>query len=367
MIAMAIFLIISAAALGLFTQDEPLYTQQQNQSGLNIGVRNAIAQFQMDVVNGGSGYYPQSTTFPVAPVGLSIINKWVTSGSPCNTPSTYTYGPNCFDTLNVITVDPTAVASHPDNGTFAVGSATAPCSSTTDFITTSSATTIYLYPPSNSGVTAAALAAKYKKGDQILLVTTGGDKYTTTTITATPTTYTNNGVTGVQLSVNTTGAGGVNTSANDLIGITTDSTDPKLSSSFSCADWVTRLIPITYSVNTSNPSDPQLQRTFGLGGTPTTLADQVIGFKVGADIWDLTSSGCIDASISVDTTCFDYNNADYNSDYTKVRAVQISLIARTTPNHTATYTYRNGFDGGPYQIEGVSVEINPRNMSMNNN
>lgn len=221
-------------------------------------------------------------------------------------------------------------------------------------------------------ITAATLAAEYHKGDQILLVTTGGDNYTTTTITATPTTYTNNGVTGVKLSINTTDAGGVkgaNTSSNDLLGITTDTTNPKLNSSFSCADWVTRLVPITYSVNTANPSDPQLQRTSGLGATATTtvLADQIIGFKVGADIWDLTSSGCIDSSVSVDTTCFDYNNHDYGSDYTLVRAVQISLIGRTNPNPGPTYIYRNGFDGGPYQIEGVSVEINPRNMSMNNN
>jgi hypothetical protein len=363
MLAMAIFLIIFAASLGLFTQDEPVYTAQQGQAGLNIAVRNTVAQLQMDVVNGGAGYYPSGTTFPVAPVGLSILNNWVTSGAPCNTPATYAYGPNCFDTLNVITTDPNATASHPDIGTFVT-----PCSPTTNNVDTSTATTIYLYP--QAPATAATLAAAYHKGDQILLVTTGGDKYTTTTITAAPTTYTNNGVTGVKLSINTTDAGGVkgaNTASNDLLGITWDPTNPKLNSSFSCADWVTRLVPITYSVNTANPSDPQLQRTYGLGGTPTVLADQIIGFKVGADIWDLTSSGCIDSSVSVDTTCFDYNNADYSSDFTLVRAVQISLIGRTNPDPGPTYTYRNGFDGGPYQIEGVSVEINPRNMSMNNN
>jgi prepilin-type N-terminal cleavage/methylation domain-containing protein len=361
MVAMAIFLIVSAAAFGLLTQDQPLYSRQQNQSGLNIGIRNAIAQLQMDVVNGGAGYYPQGTNFPVAPVGLSIINNWVTAGSPCNTPSTYSYGPKCFDTLNVITTDPTAPASHPDNGSFNF-------SPTTDFVDTSTATTIYLTPP--TGTTAATLAAAFHQGDQILLVTTGGDKYTTTTLTAAPTTYTNNGTTGVKLSINTTNASGVkgaNTASNDALGITWDTTDPKLTSTFYSTDWVTRLIPITYSVNTSNPADPVLQRTYGLGGTPTTLADQIIGFKVGADIWDQTSAGCIDSSVSVDTTCFDYNNADYNSDYTKVRAVQISMIGRTTPASSATYTYRNGFDGGNYQIEGVSVEINPRNMSMNNN
>jgi prepilin-type N-terminal cleavage/methylation domain-containing protein len=365
MISMAIFLIISAAALGLFTQDEPVYTRQQNQSGLNIGIRNAIAQLQLDVVNGGAGYYPPGSPFPVSPVGVSIVNNWVTSATPCNTPATYTYGANCFDTLNVIAADPNAAPSHPDNGTFTANPVT-------DCINTSTASTIYLYPP--TGVTGATLAAAYHKNDQIMLVTTSGDQFTTTTITATPTTFTANGVTGVQLSINKTGYSGVSganaqtpSPSNDLLGITWDTTNPKLGSSFCSTDWVTRLAPITYSVNTSNPSDPQLVRTQGLGGTQTVLADQIIGFKVGADTWNLSSLGCVDASVSVDTTCFDYKMTDYSSDFTLIRAIQISMIGRTTPNPGATYTYRNGFDGGPYQIEGVSVEINPRNMSMNNN
>ena len=45
----------------------------------------------------------------------------------------------------------------------------------------------------------------------------------------------------------------------------------------------------------------------------------------------------------------------------------MALIARTTPNPDPTYTYQNGFDNGPYQIESVSVVVNPRNLSMNNN
>jgi hypothetical protein len=53
----------------------------------------------------------------------------------------------------------------------------------------------------------------------------------------------------------------------------------------------------------------------------------------------------------------------YNNDFSLIRSVRTSLLARTPPN--ATIAYRNQFDGGPYQVLGASVVINPRNMSMN--
>ena len=95
------------------------------------------------------------------------------------------------------------------------------------------------------------------------------------------------------------------------------------------------------------------------------LADQVIGFKVGAAAWNVTD----------DTIPYSYNASaafaatppGYNNEFWLIRSVQISLIARTTPVTDPTYTYRNGFDSGPYQIESVMVVVNPRNMTMNNN
>jgi hypothetical protein len=50
--------------------------------------------------------------------------------------------------------------------------------------------------------------------------------------------------------------------------------------------------------------------------------------------------------------------------YTRVRSVRVSLIGRTTPSTDPTYTFRNTFDGRPYQIQGASVVVNPRNVSM---
>ena len=59
--------------------------------------------------------------------------------------------------------------------------------------------------------------------------------------------------------------------------------------------------------------------------------------------------------------------AGYSNEWWLIRSVQVALIARTTPVTDPTYTYRNGFDGGPYQIESEIATVNPRNLSMNNN
>ena len=61
MMAMLIFLVVGGAAVSLIKKHVPLYASEQNQAGLNVGVRNAVAQMQMDVVNAGSGFYPAPT------------------------------------------------------------------------------------------------------------------------------------------------------------------------------------------------------------------------------------------------------------------------------------------------------------------
>ncbi len=57
MIAMAIFLIIGGAAMSLFKQHASLFNDQQYQIGLNVSLRNALAQIENDVVNAGTGWY----------------------------------------------------------------------------------------------------------------------------------------------------------------------------------------------------------------------------------------------------------------------------------------------------------------------
>ncbi len=121
-----------------------------------------------------------------------------------------------------------------------------------------------------------------------------------------------------------------------------------------------RLQPITYQVDTSTPSNPKLTRA--QGGSTSVLAEQVIGFKVGAIAWNSTTDN------STYSYCWNNSSCAGNSSaWWLIRSVQVALIGRTTPNPGSTYTYRNGFDGGPYQIESEIATINPRNMSMNNN
>src|SRR5579864_2464749 len=109
LVAGAVFALIVGAALSLFAKHAPLFNQQQNMAALNIQIRNAVSQLQLDTINAGSGYY-QGINIPDFPVGLTIQNHTAT---PCNTPATFTYGPNCFDQLNIIAVDPSAPPSHP--------------------------------------------------------------------------------------------------------------------------------------------------------------------------------------------------------------------------------------------------------------
>jgi prepilin-type N-terminal cleavage/methylation domain-containing protein len=365
LVATLIFLVIAAAALGLFSAQQPLMNRQQNASGLNIAMRNTVAQMQLDMVNAGTGYYP-GTNIPDWPIGVTIVNS--NPASPCNTPATFSYSAACFDQVNVIAADPNTPAAHPDNGGFAFNG--------TDCIVTT-ASPIYAYPP--AGTTAAALASDYHNGDQLLLVDAANSKITTIQLSGmtgtggTATTFTAAGATGVKLTFNPTNADGTNTAANDPLSITTclvstlpcpaASLNPKLNTSFCSTDWILRLAPITYQVDTSVPADPKLVRV--QAGVASTLAEQVIGFKVGAVAWNATSDA-IPYSYNAPNTST-ATPAGYSNMWWLIRSVQVSLIARTTPVTDPTYTYRNAFDGGPYEIESELAVVNPRNMSMNNN
>jgi prepilin-type N-terminal cleavage/methylation domain-containing protein len=365
MVAMAVFLIIGGITLGLFAEHVPLFNRQQDQAALNIQIRNSIMQLQTDVVNGGSGYVTGTNLSPGV-LGVTITNS--NPSTACNTASTYTYSSTCFDTLNVINVDSSVSVAHPDSGTFGSGYAT----TGTDCVTTNSST-IYIYPP--TGVTAATLLTEYQNAynnsaeKELLMINAAGTKMTTIMLSAAPSaTVVKNSVTAIQLSYNVTTSSGTNTATNDPLNIDiTGNGNPSLTNQFCSTDYVLELAPITYSVSTSIASNPELIRT--QGGTATVLAQQVIGFKAGAMLWDVNTTCTGDPTMATDspTYCYDSSNdsTGYASQWTKIRSIQISLIGRTNPDGGASYTYRNGFDSGPYQIEGVNAVINPRNMSMN--
>lgn len=354
MISVAVFLVVGGAALSLFKQHAGLFTQQQSVAGINISLRNALSMMQMDVVNAGTGYY---TTADISswPTGIIISNN--VANSNCFNSGTFTYSATCFDSLSVIAPDQTAFPGHPDNN--AGG-----CVLT-------NGGSAYLTPV--GGTSLATLASSFKLGDQVLFMHNGASnnpltppmQMTTAKLSANAT---NNG-TRVVLTFTATNADGSNaagSTGNDKYGLTTnvDPTLGTLTNQF-CpgTDWVVKLNPVTYQVDASNPSDPQLTRS--QGGNTVVIADQIIGFKIGASLYNDTSA--TSGSYNYDASSYK-RSASTNCGYCfdLVRSVRISLIGRTPPgsiDNSSNYT--NSFDGGRYRIQSASIVVNPRNLSMN--
>ena len=330
MVSVALFIVIGGAAFSLFSQHAPLFTRQQNLTGLNITMRNAVAQMQMDIVNAGTGYYP-GTNFPDWPIGITIQNN--PASTSCFNSATHTYTATCFDTLNVIAMDPTTPPSHPSD----IGSN---CVSTTSSV-------LFANPP--TGITAATLASYFHSGDQVLVVKSDGSQMTTTILSK------DGKVSGgkVQLQHNPTAGDGSNLSSDDPLGITTNPSN-KLGTSFCTNDWIMKLAPVTYAVDATDPTDPKLTRK--QNGSIDVIAEQVIGFKVGATIWN-SASNTSSAFYSFDASSYAYN-------YSLIRSVRLSMIGRTAPNQSGGSSFQNSFDQGNYQIQAISIAVNPRNLSM---
>jgi prepilin-type N-terminal cleavage/methylation domain-containing protein len=329
MVAMAIFMVIGGAAVSLVKKHMPLFTAQQNQTGMNIALRNAVAQMQIDVVNAGTGYY-QGVNIPAWPIGITIVNS--APGTGCYDAATNTYGSTCFDTLNVIAIDQNTPPSNPQD----IGANCVSTTSSSLFITPIGATTL------------SDLAADFHTGDQVLLVKSDGSQMSTAILTS------DGQITGgkVKLAHNPTGADGTNTTSNDPLALTNTADSNKLGTQFCNTDWVLKLSPITYSVDASDPTDPKLVRT--QSGQTNVIAEQILGFKVGASIWN--------SATGTDNT-YSFDASSYLHDWPLIRSIRVSMIGRTPADPSSTF--RNGFDGGPYKIESVSVVINPRNLSMN--
>ena len=327
MVAMAIFLVVGGAAVELAKKHVPLFTAQQSQTGLNLAMRNGVAQMQIDVVNAGTGYY-QGVNIPSWPIGITVVNS--TPGAGCFDAATHTYTSTCFDTLNVIAMDQNTPPSNASD----IASNCVSTTSSTLFVTPVGTTTL------------SQLAADFHTGDQILLVKSDGSQMTTTILTS------DGLVSGgkVKLEHNPTGLDGTNSIALDPLALSNTADSNKLGTQFCNTDWVLKIAPITYSVDASDPTDPKLIRT--QNGQPSVIAEQIIGFKVGASVWN----GGTDGDYLFDAT-------KYNHDWSTIRSVRISMIGRTATDMGSSF--RNSFDGGPYKIQSISVVINPRNLSMN--
>jgi len=235
-------------------------------------------------------------------------------------------------------------------------------SATANCTNTSSGTA---YAQTASGLTGAQTAALFRSGDQLLLLNSAGSKISSVVLTAPAQ------VSGsvVRLTFNPTTANGSNSLANDPLDITAcDGQQPctagnKLGAQFCGGDWILKLAPIIYWVDSSNPANPRLMRS--QSGNAAVVMDQIIGFKVGAAIWN-DSTRTMAAPYNYDASTYSNqlaNDQAYN--FTLVRSVRVSLIGRTAPNGVAGNPYRNAFDQGPYLVQGTAVVVNPRNMSMN--
>lgn len=367
LISVTIVVIVAGVALALVAKSMPLYNRQQGMAALNLGLRGAIAQIEQDVVNAGTGYYV-GINFPDWPVGVTIIKA---PGGTCYDAATHTYGDPCFDTLNVITTDLTTPPANLNTNLVSNGT-------TVDVKTPST-----VNPATGAPWTAAEYAAKFLIGDQMLLLNSAGSQLTTFKLTANGAVLTavppvirlahaatnSDGTNGNVVQADALPCTQSTPPANDYLGITLCK-NAKVGASFVANDWVLKLASVTYKVDATDNTKPKLARRVGPpGGALETVADQIIGFKVGASIWNTPTNGTdnyiFDPALYPDDTPGPAGNGAYN--YSRVRSVRVSLIGRTTPSTDPTNPFRNTFDGGRYQIRGASVIVNPRNLSMRDN
>src|ERR1700756_4489289 len=97
MVAMSVFLIVGGAVVALIRRHVPLFNTAQNQAGLNVTLRNAVAQLQMEVVNAGSSY-SANNPMPFWPIGATITPA--TTPGACQATRVYTTA--CFDQFSLI-------------------------------------------------------------------------------------------------------------------------------------------------------------------------------------------------------------------------------------------------------------------------
>jgi type II secretory pathway pseudopilin PulG len=364
-VAVAFFTVMAAAAFSLADKHQWVAQRELHLSAVNTALRSAVGQMQSDLANAGTGYFVGANTVAF-PIGVVVANS--SPGAPCNTGApTYIYGPTCFDTLSIIEADTTTLANFQ------------PLALHPAFNSSTGSGTLFATP--QSGDTAATDAGYFKAGDEILLYTAAATTSTADcTGSSTQTTkfsavvLSANGTvsgTNVQLSYTALPASGQVSSSSpnaDPLELTNFCSNELASNSYSfgTSDWIIRLDGVKYYVDTTNAADPKLMRW--QRGIASEVADQIIGFKVGAAIWNnlgSTSSGTDLSNYYYDSSQYsiDGNPGDDKYDFSLVRSLRLCLIGRTPPA-ASNAIIQNSFDGGPYDIEAISTTVNPRNLSM---
>jgi type II secretory pathway pseudopilin PulG len=369
MIAMGVFLVVGGAAFSLFNRQQIATAGLQSEVGLSLALRNTASQLQMDLANAGNGYL-QGINIPAWPIGVVLANNFVAPTDTCYNSTTGTYGSRCFDAINIITAADPAIYP-PINVTDSAGDSGGCSYSDSGFAYGQAAVVNGVTQTLNS------TAAEFQTGDQVLFMTYDGRKVSTAVL-GTPAPAPAGSV--VKFNFTATNADGSNTRTNDPLDITTCLGNlsvngvpcPAIADSYTnkfCGPgWIIKLAPIQYFVTAnSDPNNPwQLMRK--QNNVTSVVMDQIVGFKAGASIFNSTAlAGFNTANYFYDASQYTIPGTPKPYDFALVRSVRVSVIGRTTPNNSSQYAYRNTFDGGPYQVQGTAVVVNPRNMSMNDN
>jgi len=439
LIATAIFVVVAGAAFSLFAQHVKLITKQQNLSAVNIGLRNAMSQLEIDLADSGQNLVnnvPSAVQYFSLGVVIQNSVPGATGVANC-TPNVTTWSypvqtstttSACFDSLAII--NPKLCTGCLNTSPFYPY---VPVLTINDSADNMSSNTAILASDANAADTVAltTLQANFSAGDELLILIPNNTTYlggvphcagnTAASLYGFPSqsgfcmtvvTLTGNAtINGTALSlpshtvVTSAGlpSGCPGTSCPDPLGLIGDPASPtglNYAPALSAGPYGkgtnayiinlgTGANDVWYSVqqNPANADDPQLMRCMGAPCTSAAgqaLTDQVVGFKVGAALWDQGASTDI-ASFFYDaqnycsgfmltatspaayyncTTASQYSANNDPYDFTLIRSIRISLIARTTPQQDLTLRgFKNGFDGGPYLVQQSSEVVDLRNMS----
>ena len=302
-------MVVGGAAIALVRRHMPLFNSAQNQTNLNITLRNAVAQFQMEVVNAGTGFAGATpTTF--SPMGVTIKKAATPSCATASTPPVY--GSACFDSFTLIAVDTTLPLLAPEGD---------PTKSPIPNADTSG-TTVYLTNPAGGSLANyTAWAALLPPGTELMFVQGGTENPAgqalisiVTVASATPNASyiqvtTTSGTLTVACAAGTASPGKASGTPapptsdplQDPLGIYDAAECGRFTNSFNPGlDYVVKLVNgATYRVDGSDPTNPKLVRTTAAG--TDVIAEQIVGFTVGA--W--SSEKCIGGATGSNTHSLD--------------------------------------------------------------
>jgi prepilin-type N-terminal cleavage/methylation domain-containing protein len=395
MVAMLVFLVVAGTAFSVFNEHMKLVTHQENLSAVNLALRNATSELQMDLSGAGQNLLGTLGNFSTGVVIQNNVPGTAAACTPTGADYRYPVPSACFDSLTIF-------GPHP--GCAATGGQEPPVLVMQDPNGPQEdvSANVNSYGADPKGPNAAD-AGCFKNGDEVLVIEVpiNGQALpcplsfciSAVTLTADGAFNAATGLVQLQHTL-TAGNGGpagcpgagctdpqgviYNPNANGGTNFVQALWQKFSNNNTYFVDIGGANSAITYSVvkNPQNPDDTQLQRCDSNGCA--VLADQVVGFKVGAALWNNEQLNQPDiANYFFDSSqyCSDwFAGANCNGtpptpndpyDFSLIRAVRVSMVGRTPPQEDPTIAkFANGFDGGPYLVQQSSVVVDLRNMSI---